>query len=379
MRVPDASELLQEARSLTGLHDFGPEPFVDALSTLLTAIGNEANLAESALEGQLGEIRALLVSRLRIEATFAQFPQINDERIEPPVIIIGPQRSGTSKLFRAIARDPQWNFLPTWQAIDPVPPDRHRQPSGTDLRVRQGEEWVASMSGQQSGHSFETQAPEMEALLMRDSFLLNTGKRLVPTHQSFVEQADHQPVYRRLRRQLQLIQWQNRTAGKRWILKSPPHLLGLNALTREFPDATLVMTHRDPPECIASMCRLTELAQQKSARSVDHARIGRCWSRIIVLGLERFMDFEDSGASDRIVHIRYRDIEDNLLSAIGSVYAIAAAPVTPETVSAITAWEAQNPRHKDGAFRYRLEDYGLTRAGIERDCERWLRRYQQYL
>jgi hypothetical protein len=379
-RVPTAGELMQEAAAATGLNDFGPEPFAEALSVLLDAVAKEANFSEPGLAVELAEIRTLLVNRLRMEATFARFPEIREERIEAPVIIIGPQRSGTSKLFRSIAADPQWNFLPTWQAIDPIPPGIQRPAAfNADVRIRASDQWVTSMAAQQGAHSFETQSPEMEALLMRDSFLINAGKRLVPTHQSYIETTDHRPVYRRLKRQLELVQWQNRTAGKRWILKAPPHLMGLKALAAEFPDATLVMTHRHPAECIASMCRLAELAQGKWARSVDHARIGRCWSRIILLGLERFLDFEDSGLNARVVHVSYRDIEDNVISAIESIYAKADAPVNSDTRTAISKWEALNPRHKEGTFRYRLEDYGLNREGIERDCARWLRRYKHYL
>jgi hypothetical protein len=311
-----------------------------------------------------------------MEAILARFPEIGDEQILAPLIIVGPQRSGTSKLFRAVASDPQWNFLPTWQAIDPVPTALERpHPASVDLRIAAGDQWVASMAGQQSAHSYETRSPEMEALLMRDSFLINVGKRLVPSHQRLVENADHHPVYRRLRRQLQLVQWQNRTAGKRWLLKSPPHLMGLTALVREFPDATLVMTHRHPVECIASMCRLAELAQQRAAQSVDRTLIGRCWSRIILLGLERFLDFEDSARSTRIAHVRYADIGRNLMSAVDAVYAKADAVVTFRTRDSIAAWEAANPRHKQGAFEYQLQDYGLNRQSIDRACARWLQRY----
>jgi hypothetical protein len=378
--VPSAVELSRAARIATGLTDFGPEPFEEALSVLLQAIGTEANFSADGLAAELAEIRTLLVNRLRIEAMFARFPEIRAEPIQSPVIIIGPQRSGTSKLFRSIAADPQWNFLPTWQAINPAPPGLERPaPSTADTRIHAGDQWVASMAGRQGGHSYETRSPEMEALLMRDSFLINAGKRLVPSHQSFVERADHRPVYRRLRRQLQLVQWQNRAAEKRWILKSPPHLLGLQALVGEFPDATLVMTHRHPAECIASMCRLAELAQRQTALSVNHALIGRCWSRVITLGLERFLEFEDSTPGARIVHVRYFDIERHLIPAIESIYAKADAPVTSHTLGAIETWEAANPRHKEGAFRYRLEDYGLNRETIEHSCQRWLHRYGHYL
>lgn len=377
---PTAEDMLAQARAATGLADFGPEEFLPAMSTLLAAVRDEANLTERGLAAELDEMHGLLVNRLRMEEMFRRYPEIAEERIERPVIIVGPQRSGTSKLFRVIAADPQWNYLPTWQGIDPVPPGMVRPDApGEDERLAESDRWVESMADRQSGHSFETRSPEMEALLMRDSFMINSGKRLVPTHQRFVEEADHAPVYRRLRRQLQLLQWQNRTAGKRWILKTPPHLMGIQALADEFADATLVMTHRHPAESIASMCRLTEVAQKGSARTVDYPLIGRCWGRIISFGLSNFLRFEDNGGADRVVHVTYRAVEGDGAATARAVYAKAGADFNAASAAAIAEWEAANPRHKDGGFSYRLEDYGLSRAQVEQDCAAWLERYGHLL
>lgn len=380
IQVPTAATLLDEARRTTGLADFGPEEFETALTVLLDGIRDEGNLTDAAIEAEIAEARTLLINRLRTEAMFARFPEIAEQRLERPVIIIGPQRSGTSKLFRVIAADPQWNYLPTWQAIDPVPHGMQRPAEpGEDDRIAETDRWVESMQDRQSGHSFETRAPEMEVLLMRDSFLTTSGKRLVPSHQRYVETADHRPLYRRLRRQLQLLQWQNHAAGRRWILKSPPHLLGLQALADEFPDATFVMTHRHPAQSIASMCRLTEIAQKGTAKSVDMELIGQTWGSIIPLGLQRFLEFEDRGNGHRVIHVTYEDVEKDALRAIEAIYAKAGAEVTPETRQAVTDWEAANPRHKDGGFSYRLEDYGLTMEQVERACTAWLDRYGSYL
>ena len=43
---------------------------------------------------------------------------------------------------------------------------------------------------------------------------------------------------------------------KTWMLKCPFHLPYLRQLFAAFPDATVVWTHRDPVECIASACSL---------------------------------------------------------------------------------------------------------------------------
>lgn len=46
--------------------------------------------------------------------------------------------------------------------------------------------------------------------------------------------------------------------GFTWMLKCPFHLPYLTELYAAFPDATVVWTHRNPVECIASACSLYE-------------------------------------------------------------------------------------------------------------------------
>ena len=41
-------------------------------------------------------------------------------------------------------------------------------------------------------------------------------------------------------------------APRRWILKSPEHVFSFDALTRVFPDAMLVLVHRDPGHVLVS-------------------------------------------------------------------------------------------------------------------------------
>jgi len=112
-------ELLQRARSETGLTDFGDDAFREALDHFVAAINDESLLDAAALKRQEGEIVSSLATRLRLRAYFERYPEAAAQQIKAPVIIVGAQRSGTSKLFRVIASDPQWNKLYTWEALNP--------------------------------------------------------------------------------------------------------------------------------------------------------------------------------------------------------------------------------------------------------------------
>jgi hypothetical protein len=370
---PDA--LIAEARRRTGLQDFGPNRFDASLRSQVTAAATEGNLTEPALANYLQVAVRNLSMMLRMQDFFVRYPEIAAQKIVAPVVIIGLQRTGTSKLFWNITADPQWNVLYTWQALNPIPPDGWK-PGMPDGRLAEAEAWCEQQKFMSKAHHFQARAPEMEALLMAQTFMLNGGNLLVPTHQKWLETADFLPVYRHLRRQLQFLQWQNRAApGRRWILKSPPHLLSLNALMDVFPDARLVMTHRHPRSSVGSMIKLGEMQQEQAARSVNRAGVRDSWFRIMTLSIQRFMEFREHAAKQAVIDVRFSDLVDAPLPVTRAVYAATGMPHTRETEEAVDAWHRANPRHSEGRFDYNLADYGLTDDDIERAFAPYIREY----
>src|SRR5437868_13789538 len=105
MSILDESSILAEARSSTGLDDFGDASFREPLRRLLSSLATEAGLSEAGLHGQRQRIVGLLASRLRTEDYFRRFPQIEDEQIQAPIVIVGLPRTGTTMLHRAITSD----------------------------------------------------------------------------------------------------------------------------------------------------------------------------------------------------------------------------------------------------------------------------------
>lgn len=375
----DADALIAEARSITGLEDFGPEEFGAALRVLTAAMDSEANLTERAMQSQLQEIVQHLCISLRMQAFFAEHPEIDEQEVVAPVVIVGLQRTGTSKLFRNIAADPRWNVLYTWLGLNPIPAQGWR-PGLPDPRIVEAERWCAEKSWMSKAHGFYPTAPEMEALLMAHTFMINTPARLVRSHQLWLESADFTPVYRHLKRQLKFLQWQMGAGkGRRWILKSPPHLLTLDALVSVFPDASLVMTHRHPISSVGSMFKLTELAQQNDAKSVDRDLIRELWLRNLSTAINRFMVFRQRVGDGTFVDVAFKDFVHDPLPAVKRIYAFADVPYTAEGEAAAAAWHRNNPQHSEGRFDYNLADFGCTPEMIERIFAPYLEKYQRFL
>lgn len=353
-----------EAMRLTGLNDFGPNNFDEPLRVLIECILSEGNLTEKGMAQARGSMVRHLSSRLRMQDFFARHPEIEDQEMVAPVVIIGLQRTGTSKLFGNIAADPQWNVLYTWQALNPIPPAGW-EPGMPDERLAQAEAFCEQQKFMAAAHKFEARAPEMEALLMAQGFMSNSGQYLIPTHSKWMETADYLPLYRQLRRQLQFLQWQNRSEpGRRWILKTPGHLYAPETLLEVFPDAKLVMTHRHPRSSVGSMCKLVEITQQTVAKSIDRALIGRTWLRIMSTSIGNFMRVRATHG-EAIIDVSFRDLVGDPLPAIRRIYDFAGMAYTKESEEAAARWHEENPQHSEGKFEYDLADYGIDEADIE--------------
>jgi hypothetical protein len=375
----DADLLITVARRATGLDDFGPGGFEEPLRVVLKAVREEANLTEAGFQRCLQNYVKNLSLRLQMQDFFVRHPEIEQQEIVAPLVIIGLQRTGTSKLFRNIAADPQWNVLYTWQALNPIPPAGW-EPGAPDRRLADAEVWCEQQRFMAKAHSFEARAPEMEALLMTQGFMTSSGALVVPSQQKWLETADYLPLYRHLKRQLQFLQWQNRSPpGRRWVLKTPAHLLSLDALTTVFPDAKLVMTHRHPRSSVGSMFKLVDISQQQVARSIDRTVIRDQWLRIMSLSIARFMEFRAKAGEDAVVDVRFRDLVGDPLPAIRRIYEFAGAPYTAETEAAAAAWHRDNPQHSEGKFEYDLADYSASDADIEAAFADYLREYGHLL
>jgi hypothetical protein len=375
----DADVLIAEARRRTGLEDFGPAGFEAPLRVLLRAIRDEAGLTDVGFARSMQNLVRNLTLRLQMQDYFTRHPEIDDQQITAPVVIIGLQRTGTSKLFRNIAADPQWNVLYTWQALNPIPPEGW-EPGKPDRRLADAEVWCEQQRFMSKAHSFHATAPEMEALLMTQGFMTNSGALVIPSHQKWMETADYTPLYRHLKRQLQFLQWQNRSPpGRRWILKTPAHLLGLGALKGVFPDARFVMTHRHPRSSVGSMFKLVDISQQQVAKAVDRTVIRDQWLRIMSLSIANFMRFRAKEGPDAIMDVSFRELVGDPLPAIRRIYDFAGMPYTPETEAAAAAWHRDNPRHSEGKFEYDLADYSASDADIEAAFADYLREFAHLL
>jgi hypothetical protein len=186
----------------------------------------------------------------------------------------------------------------------------------------------------------------------------------IPTYfERCLDTVDLSACYRYHKQVLQLLQWGGER--KRWVLKWPCHLVALDPLLEVYPDASFVMTHRDPVQALASNCSLSALLRRRTAEGVDPAEVGRQMKEMIRVYLERLVDFDERYRGEgRIAHVDYTTVVERPEAVMADVFATLGIELSPTFRDAIVAWRRDNPPGKRGSHVYSLDDYGLDAGEV---------------
>ena len=378
----DEASILAEARAKATLDDFGDESFREPMRVLLAALDQEAGLLDFGRAAQRGRIVDLLVNRLRAEDEIRRHPEILEEEIGAPIVIVGLPRTGTTLLHRTLAQDPRLYSARWFECRYPAP-----FPGGAlgadDPRIVQAKAEVQAMLDGSPAlaaiHPLDAMAADEEILLLEQSFLSTVPESSanVPSYGRWLDAHDQTPGYRYLRRLLQLLQWQKRRTGQRadrWVLKTPHHLGYADVLLNVFPGALIVQTHRDPLDSIPSLASMITALWVLVAEKVDPKEVARQWSAKMASALRRCLEVRDRHP-DRFVDVWFLDAVQDPVGQARRIYEVAGLAFTPDVERAMRAFMATNPREGRPPHQYTLEEFGLTADGIARDFEGYRQRF----
>ena len=364
----DADALVAEACATTGLDDFGGTEWREGLDLLVGSITADAQLSEVGELAVSAQITSNLTNRLRIVDWVRTHPEVVDTPIERPRFVLGLPRTGTTLLSYLLDCDPATRSLLRWEAMDPIPPPELAKFT-TDPRIAAAEESSAMLDllnpGFKAIHYEPADGPtECVTLFAQDfrSLLWETVVNVPAYGEWLLDGCDYASAYSHHRRSLQVLQ--SRVPG-RWALKSPNHCFGLDALVAEYPDAELVMTHRDPFEVCASLCSLVTNLSGTFSDADHRVYIVRHWVDVAAQAVDRVMRFRDREGDDRFVDVRYADLMADPVASVRTIYGRFGDEVTDDTAAAIAAYAAANRQGTHGTHRYDPADYGLDRAAVD--------------
>ena len=364
----DAETLLARARRRARLDDFGDERFHHPLRRLVRALEEEAHLT---LIGRLvarEEIVRLLANRLQVTDVLARNPEIARGRVEAPLFILGLPRTGTSILHELLTQDPANRVPMTWEVMHPFPPPEAAT-FETDARIAQVDEHLGGIDrlipGFSSMHPMGARLPqECVAITQHElaSLVWPTTHR-VPSYATWLlDETDHGPLYASHRRWLHYLQW--KAPARRWMLKSPGHLWTLDALLREYPDARIVQTHRDPLRVLASLVSLVCTLRSVASDDIDPHEVGAEWSVRLADGMYRTMAVRDRGLlpPERVFDMQFGEFMRDEIAMVRRIYGHFGIELSAEAEARMRRFLADNRADKHGRHTYSLAPGGLDEA-----------------
>ena len=365
-------QIIVEAKERSGLSEFGSDVFREPLQRLLTAFEGEADLNETGRTIQRERIVNILVTNLQFEDYWKRYPEIADEEIQNPVVIVGLGRTGTTLLQRLLAADERFYSALWWEARFPVPLPGEEL-NNPEIRIATAKAEVEQMyelvPNLGAIHPLDAMQADEEILLLEQSFYSSTMESAgnIPEFAAWLDAQDQTPGYEYLKRLLQFIQWQKKRRGivaERWVLKSPHHIHYSDVLLSVFPDAQIVQTHRDPLVVIPSWASMNYSLWQQNSDSADPVIAGSHWNNKMATGMLRCMDVRDRSKPNTFLDVHFKDTATNPLGVASRIYDFIGWELNGKARGAMESWLARNSREDRPPHEYTLEMFGFTEEAL---------------
>jgi hypothetical protein len=370
----DADELLDEACTRTGLSDFGDDAFREPYRIFVRALVEEAQLHALGRLIARSDLSNWLEKRLGLADWRKREPEIAAQPVERPLFITGLPRTGTSILHELLACDPAHRVPLHWEVRHPCPPPEaasYESDPRSERAERQVQLWNHIVPEYQVMHELGARLPveciQLTAHSFRSEELM--GRHQVPSYAAWYAGCDLVPAYRFHRQMLQHLSFRQRR--ERWVLKAPSHLAALRPLLAVYPDARIVVTHRDPLEILPSVASILYSTAYVRSDAVDPAAMLGWFTGETCLALLDGMTALRAGGSvdPRQFHdVRYAELVERPFETIAAIYDHFGWRFSAEAEQRMRAYLAEKPKGKHGAHRY---DFSATGFDLATERERF--------
>jgi hypothetical protein len=363
----DADALHTKAREDTGLDDFGPDDYRERLDVYLAALRDIDGLHAAGVVNFYGQLLQLLKNRLLFTDLLRLHPEIDDIELQPPIVIAGLPRTGTTHLHNLLAAAPIFRTMPYWESVEPfpLPQEAGIEPDPRRTRMDVGVGVINTvMPYFPLMHEMTTDHVHEEIQLLANDFSTMLFETLadVPRWRDYYQAHDQTTHYHYLARQLKAMQFLR--GGRRWLLKSPQHLEQVPVLDQVFPGSIAVFTHRDPVPVALSMIAMITYSARMHRSPVPVREIADYWVDRLDQMLTALVRDRDTIGPQRSIDIRFDDFMADETGVAERVYALAGEPFTEPARTAITDYLAGHQRGRLGNVETSYEMFGLTEDAL---------------
>ncbi|MFI5507215.1 sulfotransferase family protein [Mycobacterium sp. NPDC051804] len=373
-----ADALHEQASAQTGLTDFGEQDYRERMSVLLQAFDELPELTDFGRTYAFSLMLTFLKGRLRVIDHLNRNPGIFDIDVAAPMVIAGLPRTGTTHLHSLLAADPALRSLPYWEAQEPLPApgeegtiEPRRQRTGDALNISN-----TLMPYFQLMHEMTIDHIHEDIGLMVQDFASGFFTTLthLPRWSDYLRDNDQTPGYQFLRMMLQVLTHED-GYSRRWILKSPQHLEQFVPLLNVFPDATFIITHRDPVDVSVSMATMMTYTMRMSVDQVDVHTVAEYWITRIEEMLSACMRDHHLLPPDRTIDVRFDEFMADDLAMAQRVWDTAGYRPSDESRKAVSEYMAGHARGRLGNVEYHPEDLGLDKDDLRRRFAPYVERF----
>jgi hypothetical protein len=374
--TPDA--LHEQASAQTGLTDFGNQDYRERMAVLLEAFNELPHMTAFGRTYAFSLMLTFLKGRLRVIDHLNHHPEIFDVDIKAPMVIAGLPRTGTTHLHSLLAADPALRSLPYWEAQEPLPApgeegaiEPRRQRTGDALNISNTlMPYFTLMHEMTIDHIHE----DIGLMVQDFSSGFFTTLTHLPRWSDYLRDNDQTPGYQFLRLMLQVLQHQD-GYDRRWVLKSPQHLEQFIPILNVFPDATFIVTHRDPVDVAVSMATMMTYTMRMSVDVVDVNTVAEYWITRIHEMLSACMRDHHRLPPERTIDVRFDEFMADDLAMAQRVWDVAGYSPSPESREAVAAYMAGHERGRLGRVVYHAEDLGLDNAELRERFAPYVERF----
>lgn len=342
----------------------------EGLSELAKSINSEGQPNPFGTLAVKGLLERTLYGRYMVEKEITAHPYILNEKIEEPVFIIGMPRSGTTILHALLHEDPDHRSPLAWECLLPYPaptPDNYHNNAQLHSVRKEFMHLFKLIPDFLRKHYMAADSPQecigINALDF-NSFQFMAQLYLPSYLEWFNHRADKLGTMRFHKRFLQYLQ-SGGVISKRWLLKSPVHLMRLPELFEVYPDARIIMTHRHPVEVVPSTASLITSVRSLYSDHEVPERTGKeqaiIWSHYFNQCLSTLDALKKD---DQIIHIRFEDFVNDQVGVVKGIYEKFRRELSDETLERFTHFLSENPKDKHGRHNYSLKEFNLTEKEI---------------
>jgi sulfotransferase family protein len=365
IKTPD--DILRLAQEHSGLSEVDSDSWREGLEILLDELNTSSLVTDSGRKHLVDEYVRVLGTRLAVHDYVQHHPEVHEQAIERPLVVLGMPRTGTTVISYLLAEDPARRSLLHWECHHPVPPAT-TETLKTDPRCLAMVEKQRAMiklardAKMTMPHWEDGDGPTEDIFIHTADFKALAWESWQPTprySEWLINEADMSSAYAYQKIVLQVLQ---SNAPGVWNLKMPSHSVHINALLDAFPDARMIWAHRDPFKATGSLCNLFMLPQQvvMNADDIDRHALGRKAVAQMRAHVTNALRARDRIGDHRFFHMHYSEMMRDPMAVMQNLYAWAGDELTDDTEQRMQKWLAEHPQDLYGTNKYSLEQYGLT-------------------